>query len=183
MKINLLLIIIISLLGCSGDQETIPRWGYLPDLEPNYSTNRQLCETTVVNSIPNGVQDLGKSLHVFGKKSSGISHTMHLGYKCIIAAVSTSVYEQPEYQSNNHYSITIQVPVEDNRCKEDIKPNFCKNNPISYRVIFQRDLTDDIVGDAFKGKSMSDIVSFNNQTNKVVFTVANNSYEYHIPNL
>ncbi len=171
------------LIGCSSNQESIPRWGYLPDLEPNNSANMQLCKTKVVNGIPYGAQDLGKSLHIFGKEASGVSHTMYLGYKCLIAAVSTTVYEQPEYQSNNHYSITIQVPVEDQRCKGEIKPNFCKHNLASNRVIFQRDLASDIVGDTFKGKSMSDIVSFNKQTNTVIFTVANNSYEYHIPNL
>ena len=184
-EMRLLTIITISVLlvACNrnDDLPQIPSWGHLPKLNTNHWDIRQKCKDIDYSRIPFGVSDIGDTLHPMGKKASGVSHGIYLGQTCILASISTTVYETPEDQWNNHYTISVQIPQPDNRCTNTPKPNFCKNNPKSFRVIFSRDIPGNEVGQYFIDKKMEDVVSFDDSSRRVIFKVRDNRYEYIVP--
>jgi len=165
----------------SDDLPQIPRWGYLPKLSVNHWDMRQRCKNVEYSHIPISAFDIGDSLHPNGKRASGVARGMFLDSTCIIAYISTTVYEAPEDQSNNHYTISVQVPQADSRCKSTAKPNFCKSNPKGYLVIFSRDIPGNDVGQAFRNKKMEEVVTFEANSRRVIFNVGNTKYDYIVP--
>lgn len=171
----------IVVLGCSDHKSQIPTWGHLPAMDNLYWKQRGACAGKVFSSMPYHAIDVGKSLHQPGVPASGVGHQMVIGDTCLIASISTTVYESPEHQENNFYSVSIQVPRKDSRCSGEAQESFCDQNPISYYVLFRRALTQHEVGDFFKNKRMSDVIDYDARTQTVTFILDSKTVSYVLP--
>lgn len=175
-----ILVIAISLIGCVEKHSTNP-WGSLPSMGTH---DKGACKgKTYPDRIPGSAIDYGELLYPPDKQGANISHQIYLGETCFEASIMMSEYEAPEDQVYNHYTIEVTVPHLDSRCAIGSELDICKQNPIAYTVIFQRELRPEDVGQHFRNKRMEDVVTFDEKTKVVRFNAGSKTYEYQLPNL
>jgi hypothetical protein len=158
-------------------------WGHLPALESNHFTKNDKCTHSTYPRNFHSVLDIGKSLHIQGEIASGISHSLLLSNTCIQASIATSVYLSEEFRDKSHYTISVQIPIKDQRCAVDNPPNSCKSRSNAFAVVFSRDFTKEEIGLYFKGKKLSDVISYNPEIKKVNFLINSKAFSYELPRL
>jgi hypothetical protein len=65
----------------------------------------------------------------------------------------------------------------------DSEEVFCKRIPSSFRAWFDRNIPQENVRDAFKNKQIGQVIEFDEDSNKVVFTIGETNYEALLPDL
>jgi len=184
MKYLIFVTFLITLVGCSKrEQDPVFDWGYLPSIQKSYWENSKLCSHKAYSMGFYLGADIESNLHIKGKRISGRSHQMLLGDTCLDVSVSTRVYLDPELQDKNYYSVSVNVPVKDDRCTSSKLPLACKDSSVAYEIIFQREIEQNIIGNYFKGKTIEEIVEYNLLDNSVKFVLPSETIEYQLPSL
>ncbi|MEH6467138.1 MAG: hypothetical protein V7722_05865 [Porticoccus sp.] len=168
------LVMISTLLLCISctqeESDPVFEWGALPSMEMSYFEESKKCKGITYERVRFVRADIKDTLKVQGENVSGVGHSILLGDTCLQGSISTRVFLSKELQSKNYYSISIQAPIK-------------YENSILYMVLFQRDLSNDQIGDYFKSKSINSIVIYNQMNNTVTFKLENQEYNYELPNL
>ena len=175
---NLSYIAVALFLFSCGKREPDPvwDWGYLPTSVISES-KREQCAHKYYQDIPIST-DEGQSLRIDKLPTSGRSHKHYLGSTCISATINTSVYQDDEYQKDNFYSISIELPVLDERCIIEPIPVACEESSVSHRILFTRDISSHATGEYFKGKQMDNIVQYDDSSKVVRFSLGAKNIEY-----
>lgn len=187
MKIYTIVLCLVFTFGCNNNSTAVPKsakylpWGDLPEMDKGHWDIDLECKTIGYPGISKQSYDLVGSSYPKEKESSGESRLHYLGKSCYIASIATKVYLSEENQSDNHYVISILLPQIEEQCKQDIKPDFCNNSTISYTVLFEREIPQDIVGTFFREKQMNDIIKFDDISGLVSFVVNESVYQYQLP--
>ena len=185
MRIFNCFVIASLLIGCtkSDKNENVLEWGYLPSTNVDFSERKQKCSGRVYTNIPPSGADIGDRLYEIDEFGSRVSQEMYLGNSCIIASISTIKFGKEENQKFNHYKISVMIPEPDSRCIGDSEEVFCKRIPSSFRAWFDRNIPQENVRDAFKNKQIGQVIEFDEDSNKVVFTIGETNYEALLPDL
>ena len=109
--------------------------------------------------------DMGESLHEFGRPATWNVTHMTLGDIGFRAAAGPFKYTDEDNQDWDYYSIDIEKP----------------EGKSSY-VFFQRDLKMDKVPVELVDRKVQDIVTYDENSRLVTFTIGSNIYRYTLPN-
>ena len=111
--------------------------------------------------------------------SSGKAVWSRLGNSCLKAAISERVYDGPSLIEFNHYDISVEAEIVRNICIDKPADGECATRPqnIGHVLYYQR-LTKEMVGDSFRGKKITDVVSYDQESGAVTFSINGASYVY-----
>ena len=162
-------ILLVSVLGCT-ESSTDPRDKLnFPGFDSEYFKKRDECANKPLADLSKFTNyGTGKSLHVVGQRSNWKTQQMYLGNTCHKASIGPVYYEGQS--SPSYYSIDIEVKQKSNGPQG-----------YSWAVIFSRDLPISQLSESELTKPIKEIVSYDQETNKVKFLVGSQNYEYELP--
>lgn len=164
MRLQILLITLISLIGCGSPRDSrFPNWGFVPEHSADWHDNFEKCKSTEYSLLWKKSQTYHELDRPEGE-SMGEAIAKYLIPSCLQAVVTRHQFRDKSLQKYNCYSLEVSYP-----------------HAGGDALLYLHELEGRKVGDFFKGKSIDDVVNFGSSTGIVRFTVGNDTYTYQIP--
>ncbi|MBQ0799045.1 MAG: hypothetical protein KBT63_07140 [Porticoccaceae bacterium] len=176
----LVLSIFLILWGCAEKEQELP-WNELPSMDIESEIAKSPCNPVEYDYSKDIISSVPVSIDLPEENSYGPANWTRLGKTCLKASISARLYRKPENQKYNHYTISVESPRVINRCISEPVDGKCetKETQVSSVLYYQR-LTMNMVGTSFKGVTMSELVTFDEEKRKVTFLVNEKEYEFQL---
>jgi hypothetical protein len=135
---------------------------------------KKICESKApLPRSPFEVFDIGPRMHEMGRPAKWKSQRMYLGNTCYVASIGPSVYQDEKDSVPDYYTIDVELRLVEKRADGSISE--------SWLVIYQRDFAISDMPQGFLDKKISEVVSYQEQSNAVIFSIGTRKYEYILP--